>query len=133
MDKFPVKIADARGVVVAEAAGEFDGLAILTFLPAGEYRVGDARARVSRVFDWDGDLVLVDCGMDLRPWHCITARHPESSLIDPRIRGRLVGAPVHRPVAGVGRPGKESGRRRRRAGGALVTSVPPTGEVSSPS
>ncbi len=129
MDAFPVKIADDKGDVVAEAAGELDGLALLIYLPAGEYRVGDARARVSRAFDWDGDLVLVDCGTDLRPWHCLTARHPESSLIDPRIRGRLLGWPTARPVPPAERPVGTPRPRGRRAGGVLVASVLPTGEA----
>ena len=127
MEMFPVKIVDGDGVMVAEAAGEFDGLAILTFLPAGEYRVGDARARVSRVFDWDGDLVQVDCGLDFRPWHCITARHPESSLIDPRIRGRLVRAGDRRPHAG--RPSHSPVRRRRRPCGVMAAGFSPSGEA----
>src|SRR3954469_16505276 len=106
MDAFPVKVADHNGVVVAEAAREFDALALLIYLPAGEYRVGDARARVSRAFDWDGDLVLVDCGTDLRPWHCLTARHPETSPVDPRIRGRLVVSPVDQPASAARRPAR---------------------------
>src|SRR3954467_11567723 len=113
MDAFPVKIADHDGVVVAEAAGKFDALALLVYLPAGEYRVGDARARVSRAFDWDGDLVLVDCGTALRPWHATTARHPGSPPAAPGIGGGLVGRPGARPVPPAERPAGAPGPRRR--------------------